>query len=369
MNVIVYAIASRSGGALSVLTDFYKEVTEHSEKYPDITWYFMLSTQELPETDNVKVIRNEWSVKSWGHRAYYNLVTVKRAIKKYNVKAIVSLQNMSVLGSGIPNIVCLHNVLPLYKCDATVLDNTKQRLKQVLVNRGIINSLRGAYRVMVASEWIKDELMKQFGIKEEQIVVSKLAIPKAEMPVIKNEEVRDGKLRFFYPASSFPYKNHRVVVEACKQLASDGVANYEVVFTIREEQSKTAAELSAEVKRFGLPIAFVGNLDRDLVLQAYMENVLLFPSKIENDAMPLLECMQYGGYVLAADLPYARDALGEYAGKKYFEANDALTLARQMRELIESGIPKVEIVPNGEMVIEKSRPEKVVVELRKLEME
>lgn len=367
MNVIVYAIASRSGGALSVLTDFYKEVTEHSEKYSDITWYFMLSTQELPETDNVKVIRNEWSVKSWGHRAYYNLVTVKHAIKKYNVKAIVSLQNMSVLGSGIPNIVCLHNVLPLYKCDATVLDNTKQRLKQVVVNRGIINSLKGAYRVMVASEWIKEELMKQFRIQEEQIVVSKLAIPKAEMPVTKDEEVMDGKLRFFYPASSFPYKNHRVVVEACKQLASDGVANYEVVFTIREEQSKTAMELSAEVKRFDLPITFVGNLDRDLVLQSYMENVLLFPSKIENDAMPLLECMQYGGYVLAADLPYARDALREYPGKSYFIPDDAQMLAMQMKELIENGVPRTEIVISSSEWVGDTRPQKVVLALRQLE--
>lgn len=373
MNVIVYAMASRLGGALSVLEDFYKEVTENPEKYPDITWFFALSTQEFPETSNVKVIKADWAVKSWGHRAYYNLVTIKRAIKRYDIKAIVSLQNMSVMGAGVPSIVCLHNVLPLYKCDETVLDNPKQRLKQILVNRGIVNSLKGAYRVMVASEWIKDELTRQFGIPGERIVVSKLSIPAAEdvdvgekAPVAQRKE--GEALRFFYPASAYPYKNHKVIVEACKRLKAEEIHNYEVVFTIHTNQGKNASYLAQEVDEQELPISFVGSLQRELVLQAYRDSVLLFPSRIENDAMPLLECMQYGGYTLAADLPYARDVLDSYSGKQYFTPEDAETLAKQMKELILHGVPQVENKA-VEQPQDAPRPEKVAAVLRELETE
>ena len=94
--------------------------------------------------------------------------------------------------------------------------------------------------------------------------------------------------------------------------------------------------------------------------------MLLFPSKIENDAMPLIECIQYNGYVLAADLPYARDVLDAYPNKKYFGADDAESLALYMNELIEHNIPKNE--KTAEVIREKavSRPEKVAMVLREL---
>ena len=372
MNVIVYAIASRSGGALSVLSDFYKEVTENADKYKDITWYFTLSTQNFDETENVKIIKNEWAIKTWFHRAYFNLVTVNKIIKKHNIKAIVSLQNMRVMGTKVPNIVCLHNVLPLYKCDARILDNIKQRMKQMLVNQGIVNSLKKAYRVMVASQWIKDELIEQFGIKEKQVVVSPLIIPEAGEKLVELGDMgrKDGKkVSFFYPASAFPYKNHMVVLKACKILKEKYNKQFDVEFTIEANQGKTAAQLYEYATQYELPVSFVGNLPREVVLQAYLNKVLLFPSKIENDAMPLIECIQYNGYVLAADLPYAKDVLDAYPNKKYFGADDAESLALYMKELIENGIVKDETVTKVTKQKDMSRPEKVAMVLRELEKE
>ena len=369
MNVIVYAIASRSGGALSVLSDFYKEVTENADKYKDITWYFTLSTQAFEETENVKIIKNEWAVKTWFHRVYFNLVTVNKIIKEHDIKAIVSLQNMRVMGTKIPNIVCLHNVLPLYKCDAKMLDNVKQRMKQLLVNRGIVNSLKKAHRVMVASQWIKEELMSQFGIDEKKVVVSPLIIPEAGEKVadVTDMEKTDGKkVSFFYPASAFPYKNHMVILKACKILKEKYNKQFDVEFTIEANQGKTAAKLYEYATQNELPVSFLGNLPREVILQSYLNKVLLFPSKIENDAMPLIECIQYNGYVLAADLPYARDVLDAYPNKKYFGADDAESLALYMNELIEHNIPKNE--KTAEVIREKavSRPEKVAMVLREL---
>ena len=148
---------------------------------------------------------------------------------------------------------------------------------------------------------------------------------------------------------------------------NDKYANkFDVELTIEKTQGTTAAKLYEYAMQNELPVSFVGNLPREKVLHSYMNKVLLFPSKIENDAMPLIECIQYGGYVLAADLPYARDVLDTYPGKKYFEADDAATLAGYMEELIVNGIPKTEMAIDEKSKKDVSRPEKVAMVLREL---
>ena len=40
MNICVYAISNRGGGALSVLKDFYNEAVSAQAKYPNVHWFF-----------------------------------------------------------------------------------------------------------------------------------------------------------------------------------------------------------------------------------------------------------------------------------------------------------------------------------------
>lgn len=62
-RIVVYDVAASASGALSVLNDFYAEVRAYSDK--NIKWTFIISTPQLEETDNIKVVRVPWVKKNW----------------------------------------------------------------------------------------------------------------------------------------------------------------------------------------------------------------------------------------------------------------------------------------------------------------
>jgi glycosyltransferase involved in cell wall biosynthesis len=60
---------------------------------------------------------------------------------------------------------------------------------------------------------------------------------------------------------------------------------------------------------------------------------LLFPSKLETWGLPLTEAQAHGLAILAADLPYAHETIGEYPRAAYFAPQDAAALANRMLAL------------------------------------
>lgn len=364
MNIIVYAISCRAGGALSVLSDFYQEAKSSADKYPDVKWIILLSSQKFEDTENIKVIRTTWAIKTWFHRWYFNKFTVNKIIRQYKVKTILSLQNMGVIGSEAHSIISLHNVLPLYKCDKSVLQAVTLRIKQRIVNQGIICSLKAADAIIVPSNWIKLDLIKKIKIADNCIHVVPLRIPKygtfSSLEYHNKIALHYNDLVFFYPADALPYKNHKVIVNACKLLKEKGISNYQVIFTFDKNQTKTSLALYKEVLKENLNISFVGVLPRAQVFELYKTGVLIFSSKIETDAMPLIECTQSGGYLLSVDLPYAHEAIDNYSGKEYFLPDDASKLCEYMKILINEGVPKNNIWYEKPLHNEVSRLDRII---------
>lgn len=320
-----------------MLCDFYDEAKRKAEQYPDVRWVFLLSTQELEPAENIEVIRDPGAIRSWLHRAIYNAYTVRRIAKDKHAAALVSLQNMAPRYSSVPNLISLHNVLPLYRCDKTVLDSAKLRAKQALVNMMIRSSLRKAYAVFIPSRWIKEALIDRVGVDSDRIYIDPLVITVDPSGLALTGEMVGNEAVFFYPAAAFPYKNHAVIVAACKLLKARGIGNYKVLFTFAPDENKTTQALYCEAQKTGLPIEFVGALPREGVLALYRKSVLLFPSRIETDAMPLLECAAMGGHIVCADLPYAREALEGYGANDFFGQGDAEALSNIMERVVKNG--------------------------------
>ena len=342
---LVYAISCRSGGAYSVLSDFYEEAKKNKYKYPDVKWLFLLSTQNFSEAENIIIKKYEKSVKSWLHRMHFNYHIAKKIATQYGASVVLSLQNMGITGVNLPTIISLHNVLPLYKCTKDVLDTSLQRCKQRIVNYCISHSLKKAEAVLIPGEWIKTKIVDKFNIDENKIHIAQLSFPlKMELKVYDaNTGIDLRKITtFFYPAASYPYKNHKVIIEACRLLSERNIANYEVLFTFTEDQTKTAISLSSLVRNYNIPIRFCGDLPREKVVRLYNSGVLLFSSKIETDAMPLIECKTVGGMVIASDFPYAKAVLCDYENKIMFNGDNPVELADAMEKCIANGFTIIE---------------------------
>lgn len=339
-NVLLYALPNRNSGGYSVVLNLYEDIIAHKDLYPDIHWYFITGMDGFANTDNITVFNEEWALKSYFHRLYFNLVKVKQFVKKYDIQTVISL-NMGVSGLKTPSIISLHNVLPLYHCGKEVFDSKKDMLKQAIINRMIVKSLKKARYIVIPSKWIKRELIIKFGILEDRICISPINTPELEKKYEFDEVGSEGKTelyQFIYPSSGYPYKNHRAIVDASKKLMVAGIKNFKVIFAGDVGNQKTISEIRREIELNDLPIEFSGLLSKKELVKAYKKGALIFPSKIETDGFPILESMSCGGFILAADLDYAKEALEGYTNYKLFNPDDPDKLAELMSELIQGRV-------------------------------
>ena len=83
MNVMVFDVPAESGGALSMLHEFYAEVLGSNND--SVKWFFVLSTPKLPTGKNVNVLNYPWVKRSWLHRLYFDYFIAPQLIKRYSI--------------------------------------------------------------------------------------------------------------------------------------------------------------------------------------------------------------------------------------------------------------------------------------------
>jgi glycosyltransferase involved in cell wall biosynthesis len=251
-------------------------------------------------------------------------------IKKYNIDKVLSFQNVIISHTKIKQILYVHNSLPFIDYKFTLKENRHLWIYQNIIGRSIIKSIKKADKVIVQTEWMKKACIKKSGIESGKIDV----IPPQINLDIKNffEPNEKSLSTFFYPASEFTYKNHKVIVEACKKLKDKNINNFKVIFTLKGDENEHISELYKESKHQQLPIEFVGSLAREQVFDLYTKSVLLFPSYIETFGLPMLEAKLYKGIILASDCPFSHEILNGYENAYFFDPFKA----DELEELIEN---------------------------------
>ena len=325
-NILVYDVAASASGALSVLKDFYETVKKHEDK--SIRWIFAVSTPILEETDNIKVIRLPWVKKNWGYRWYCDHVTAPRLVKENKIDRVLSLQNMLIPHTEVPQAMYLHQPLPFVEYKFTFTESPLFWTYQNVISRFIFDGIKKAERVIVQTQWMKKACVEKTGVYDDKIIVIPPVInvtPK-KMFAYENMDIPT----FIYPATPLAYKNHKVIIEACKQLIEEGVTNFRVIFTMTGTENKLARQLYEEAGKNSLPIEFVGVLNREELFEWYSKAVLLFPSYIETFGLPLLEAKMHGTPIIAADTAFAREILKMYEHAWLFKPDGYNQLSAQL---------------------------------------
>lgn len=323
MRILVYDVAADSGGAATVLQSFYEEFLQDTEN----EYLFVLSVYELPETDHIRVLNFPWVKKSPLHRMYFDHFVASRLVKQYYVDKVLSLQNIELPHAGVPQIVYEHNALPFSEYRFKPWEAMRPWMTQQILGRMMKGSIRRAEKVLVQTNWMKQEIVRQCGIPADKVEVK---FPPVEMLKTVPYCLDENCPVFFYPANASAYKNHRTFLEACKLLQKEGYQNYKVVWTVTGDENDGIRGIRKEAEELGLPIRFRGPMPRRELFDLYARSVLVFPSYIETIGLPLLEARSVGAWIVAADCLYARDCVGDYERAEFFSAMDAVDLEMQM---------------------------------------
>lgn len=325
MRTLVIDVAADSGGALTVLNQFYDIFSADKQN----EYIICVSVVDLKPTDNINVLKFPWVKKSWFHRIWFDNFFCKRLIKEYNVDSIFSLQNTLISGTKLPQTLYLHQPIPYSKHKFSLFENKKFWIYQNIISKFIHNSVRKAEKVIVQTNWMKDAVLEIDKIEESKITVIH---PELNVKIEKNFIQSEWRNLFFYPSSNYSYKNHKVIFEAVKELAEQNISDFQVILTLNEENlPHDCIEIYNSHKDY---FKLIGNISHEKVMEFYSKSILIFPSYLETFGLPLLEARMTECPIIAADMPFSREILEGYEKVHYFSAFSCSELTEEIMKYI-----------------------------------
>lgn len=313
-NIFVNDIAAKSGGALTVLNEFVNSIARYDQE----NHYYVFCNGESvkdPLMNNIHIIENA-HCHGWFGRLLWDDYGISRWAKKHQVRPdlVLSLQNTGVkLGRRIKQIIYYHQSIPFYEYPWSPFRRS-ERILWLYQNIYPFFVTRHLYKknlLVVQANWIKAASSTVFHIPDDQIAVIR-PLPRQENPIAAAQskyQDRKDVFRIIYPASAEIFKNHKTILSAMELIRKQYPELYPSI----------RLYLTIEEKLFGSPdndnIEYLGYVNYEDLLKMYQRmDLLVFPSYMETVGLPLLEAAFYGIPVIASDLPYARDVIGQYEG-------------------------------------------------------
>lgn len=233
-----------------------------------------------------------------------------------------------------PGVVSIHDLQPL------TFPEHFGRIKRTYLGLAIPRSARRARRVVVLSNWAREDVVSRTGVPADRVVVVSPGIepappmpsPGAKDQVLERYGLADHPF-FIYPAITYPHKNHRTLIEALGRVLRTH-SDVRLVLTGGSGPAESAvrsvidsAGVAASVRRPGrIPVD-----DLDVLYRS--ASALLFPSRYEGFGIPVLEAMTRGCPVLVARATALPEVVGDAGG--LIDPNDVDAWAVAMRRAID----------------------------------
>jgi glycosyltransferase involved in cell wall biosynthesis len=145
---------------------------------------------------------------------------------------------------------------------------------------------------------------------------------------------------FIYVSSGEPHKNHPILIEAWIRLASLGIFPRLRITLSQKKYPSLVSWIEQKRIQFNLEIENLGELSLEQVAVNYLSSdALIFPSKFETLGLPLLEAVQFGLPVLAAERDYVRDLI---TPSETFDPESSVSISRAVERFL--GVEKIDTV-------------------------
>jgi len=336
MRILAFDVPASKGGALSILKDFVAYIDKRASVHE---WYFVVSTEELNiHNPNIRLIREGFPKKSWFHRAFWEVFIANKIVKTLKPDVILSLQNIAVIFTNVPQVVYIHQPIPFCKekkWSYFSLEEVKFAFYRDLYRLFIGRSVKKAHTVVVQTSWMKEALVDSYGIPDSKIEVIPPSI--TNIPLSEKGLSYEGGAtnKFFYPAGPSLYKNFEVIIEAVKKLLEQKYAP-KVYLTIKGDENRYTARIKKMLKGLEDNFKLLGSIPREQVFKFYQTGILLFPSYLETFGLPLLEARLFNTPIIVSDRPFAREILEGYPNVDFFDPFSPDDLADKMKKYLES---------------------------------
>jgi glycosyltransferase involved in cell wall biosynthesis len=211
--------------------------------------------------------------------------------------------------------------------------------------------------VCVQTEWTKRDVIAHYGLPQEKVVVipwgpsfEAYSGPSAEEVLTTISKFGLPSTFFFYPAVTWPHKNHEIIFRALRHLRSDFGLSPHVVFTgafnsYRSTLDDVARELGVSKQLHFL--GFVSTIELQSIYKA--ATAMIYPSRFEGFGLPILEAFHSRLPVLASNTTTLPEVASD--GALYFDPDSAVEVGRLMKTMLERTDIREDLIRKGTRVL------------------
>lgn len=334
--IIISAVSFFEGGPLSVLKDCLAELDRNFTKNYIVLALTFVNLKDL--YPNIHFITFSKARKSYFHRFYLEYIYFKKIAEKVKPHLWISLHDVTPNLGDTPQVVYCHNPSPFYRLSwKEFVFAPKFVLFHFFYSLFYRINIRRNKYVIVQQSWLRNTFHKRFSIPKNQIIVAKPSVTFEDINhwnSVNCNKQAFNTINFFYPTFPRIFKNIEIIGKAVKLLRNyDLKSDFKVIITVSGKEN--AYSKWVHKKYNGVHLNFVGKISREEVFEYYQNcDALLFPSKLETWGLPLSEFKFTNKPIIASNLPYAKEAIGEYSKATFFNPRNPEELAYIMSSII-----------------------------------
>ncbi|MFC1781417.1 glycosyltransferase family 4 protein [Planctomycetota bacterium] len=178
------------------------------------------------------------------------------------------------------------------------------------------HACHNARAIAVSSDWVKDDIIKQYKIDPEKIYVIYPGVPTELYKPINQTNIHKIRNKFnlpenfvLYPAQTWPHKNHIRLLEAIKLLHDKNNLNINLVCTGKKNDFWPVIEKRIRELNIGKHVQFTDFInDTEIRALYHLAQFVILPSLFEGGGFPVLEAFRENTPVTCSNTT----SLGEY---------------------------------------------------------
>jgi glycosyltransferase involved in cell wall biosynthesis len=211
-----------------------------------------------------------------------------------------------------------------------------------------------AHTVAVGSEWIKQDVIRQYGASKEKVQVIPWASPTIHYAKIQPAQVEQRSRSLglpasyaLYPAVTWPHKNHLRLLNALAKLRDErGIVVNLICTGARYESHWPKIQQRIKDLNLGSQVRFLGFLsEADLRVVYGRAQFLVLPTLFEADSCPIHEAWSEGLPVASSNHAALPDQISD-AGL-LFDARDVSAISDAVEKMATNGGLRRELVERG----------------------
>ncbi len=329
-KIVVSGINMVEGGVFTILHNVLQELSEYI-KNKDIQVIALVHDASKFNFPNIQLIELPKSKKSWLYRFYYEYFYFKKLSKKIQPDVWLSLHDTTPRVIAKKQFVYCHHPTTLFK--PTWKDwkfDYKIGIFSLLYDNLFKLNITKNHTVFVQQHWIKEIFEKRFNITNVKVAIPQFVEEISTEKIILNE----NKIHFFYPSFPKSFKNIEYLFEAIKLLPEEVLNLCEFHITgLKNNDTKYVNYLNEKYN--SIAVNHLKLLNRQMMLKYYNSiDYLVFPSKIETWGLPISEAKAHHKNMLLANLPYAKEACGNYENVSFFNLENPNELTEMITEIV-----------------------------------